>query len=197
MCTLTWILIVLSVLAACTYFFVWALSKARYTARRSDAIIIPGARVRMDWTLSNALRYRLDGAMEAFSSGLSGKIIVCGGRGRDEPVDEAFAMREYLIQKGVSGERIYMDRTSDNTIWNLKNAREIMRKNGMKSALIVTSDYHLARALFLARRLGIDASGVKTRAGAALKTRLLAPAREAVSWLILLRLLVFHPSSVK
>ncbi|NLD59245.1 MAG: YdcF family protein [Clostridiales bacterium] len=155
---------------------------AERTAVASDCIIVLGARVHMSGNLSDTLRYRCESALEAYESGLSRNIIVTGGRGRDEPTTEAEAMRDWFVKKGVPENRVFLEPKSTDTWENLGNAHEIMRKNGWKSAIVVTSDYHLERSLWTARDLGIEASGISAEAPKPLFVKWMNRAREAGSW---------------
>ena len=150
----------------------------------SDCIIVLGARVRPDGTLSDSLRYRCEAALAAWREGLAPAFIVCGAQGRDEPRPEADAMRDWLMAQGVPEEAIVVEGDSFNTEQNLENARALMEERGWKSAVVVTSDYHLQRSLWLARDAGIEAGGIAAESphpfGIWLKNR----AREACSWIV-------------
>ena len=68
-------------------------------------------------------------------------------------------MRDWLLARGVPDADIVAETESFNTRENLRNAKEIMQKRGLTQALVVTSDYHVARALMLCRQVGIEATG--------------------------------------
>ena len=150
----------------------------------SDCIIVLGARVRPDGTLSDSLRYRCESALAAWEQGLAPFLIVCGAQGTDEPVAEAEAMRAWLTERGVPEENIVLEADSYNTEQNLENAHALMQARGWESAIVVTSDYHLERALWIARDAGVEASGIAAESphplGIWLKNRL----REACSWCV-------------
>ena len=86
-------------------------------------------------------------------------MIVCGAQGHDEPRAEGDVMRDWLIERGVAAEDIEAETGSFNTRQNLGYAQSIMDDRGLTAALIVTSDYHVPRALALCRQVGIIASG--------------------------------------
>jgi len=145
-----------------------------------DAIIVLGAQVRADGTPSVQLSWRLDKALEAYRNH-PGTIVVCGAQGADEPMPEAVRMRDYLLEGGVSPEQILTDDRSTNTEANLKNAAELLKtREGIRKVLIVTSDYHLPRAMALARDQGYDAVGLgsPTKPEYWLKNH----ARETLAW---------------
>lgn len=124
----------------------------------SDVIIVLGAQVKADGTPSVALERRLTVALEAYRADAQ-MVICCGAQGGDEPAAEGDVMRAWLMARGVSGEDVVAETASFNTRENLDNARAIMEENRLSQALIVTSDYHVPRALALCRQAGISATG--------------------------------------
>lgn len=124
----------------------------------SDVIIVLGAQVKEDGTPSVALERRLTAALESYLEKPQ-LIIVCGAQGINEPRAEGDVMRDWLIEKGVRPEDVVAETASFNTRENLVYARAIMEHRGLTQALVVTSDYHVARALELCRQTGIAATG--------------------------------------
>ncbi len=145
-----------------------------------DAIIVLGAQVLPDGSPSVQLGWRLDAAYEAYQQ-KPVPVVVCGARGKDEPMTEADAMKQYLTNKGVPDETILKDPDSFNTRQNLKNASDLLKKKtGIKKVLIVTSDYHVPRSMAIARDMGFDACGL----GSPCKREywIKNHAREALAW---------------
>jgi len=126
-----------------------------------DAIIVLGAQVRPDGSPSVQLSWRLDKAKEAWDRHRV-PIVVCGAQGKDEPMTEAEGMKRYLVSLGVPEQDILMDPASFNTRQNLENARKILSASTQsRRPLVVTSDYHVPRALALARDAGFaEAEGL-------------------------------------
>ena len=124
----------------------------------SDVIIVLGAQVKADGTPSVALERRLTAALESYRADRQ-LIIVCGAQGGNEPRAEGDVMRDWLIEKGVPQEDVVAETASFNTRENLTYAKAIMEHRGLEQALVVTSDYHVARALALCRQVGISAVG--------------------------------------
>ena len=124
----------------------------------SDVIIVLGAQVKEDGTPSVALERRLTAALESYLEKPQ-LIIVCGAQGINEPRAEGDVMRDWLIEKGVRAEDVVAETASFNTRENLVYARAIMEHRDLTQALVVTSDYHVARALELCRQTGIAATG--------------------------------------
>ena len=124
----------------------------------SDVIIVLGAQVKADGTPSVALERRLTAALESYTQARQ-TIIVCGAQGANEPRPEGDVMREWLLARGVAEEDVVAETASFNTRENLANAKAIMQTRGLSKALVVTSDYHVPRALVLCRQAGIQATG--------------------------------------
>ena len=126
--------------------------------RESDVIIVLGAQVKEDGTPSVALERRLTAALNSYREKRQ-ILIVCGAQGGDEPRAEGDVMREWLLAQGVPETDVIAETSSFNTRENLRYARAIMQERGLSQALVVTSDYHVARALALCRQEGIPATG--------------------------------------
>lgn len=167
-------------------FAVFLLSKRPRKKTNADVIIVLGAKILSDGTPSNTLKYRLDAAKKSFDQSRAPYIIVTGGQGRDENEPEAIAMKRYLVREGIPADRIFEEINSKNTIENLVNAKAIMNGQGFKTAVIATTDYHMDRARAIARRLSIKTGAAPSRPGRKITTRIIAYAREAASWCLLI-----------
>lgn len=122
----------------------------------ADAILVLGARVYPNGNVSLMLHDRLTTGYELYEKGKAGKIIVSGDHGRKD-YDEVNAMKNFLKDKEVPGEDIFMDHAGFSTYESLYRARDIFQ---VKKVIIVTQQYHLMRAVFIARELGLEAYGV-------------------------------------
>ncbi|MFT3861011.1 YdcF family protein [Micropruina sp.] len=81
-------------------------------------------------------------------------LVTSGGKGADEPVPEAVAMADYLIDKGLPADRILLEDRSRNTEQNLANSRDLLRAQGIAGPVAaVTNNFHAFRAALLMRRL--------------------------------------------
>lgn len=146
---------------------VFALRAARrIPAFDKDAIAILGCQIRDDGTLTKLLQSRVDRALEfaRMQKEATGKDILfipSGGKGGDEPVSEAEAMRNYLLAQGIPEERIAMDDRSANTYENIAFSHKIMEERipGGKMAFS-TTNYHVLRAGIYAHEQGIPAEGI-------------------------------------
>jgi SanA protein len=125
-----------------------------------DAVLVLGTspygkRGQDQWTLS----YRMDAAAGLWHSGAADRFLVSGNR-IDDAYDEPADMRDELVERGVPVKLIELDPLGRRTWDSIRRARDVY---GMRRLLIVSQRDHLARAIFLARHLGIDAWGVAAR----------------------------------
>ncbi|MBQ4633881.1 MAG: YdcF family protein [Bacilli bacterium] len=122
-----------------------------------DCVLVLGAGVWGD-NPSPMLEDRLLKGIELYNKGIAPKIIMSGDHGQDD-YDEVNIMKEYAIKKGVPSEDIFMDHAGFSTYESIYRAKEIF---GVKNLIIVTQEYHLYRALYIANRLGLNAYGVNS-----------------------------------
>lgn len=122
----------------------------------ADAIIVLGARVFSEERLSAILYDRMTVGIEAYEKGLAPKLLLSGDHGQDE-YDEVNAMRKFAQKKGIPTEDIFMDHAGFSTYETIYRARDIFKT---KKVIIVTQDYHLKRAIYTARKMGLEAYGI-------------------------------------
>ena len=120
-----------------------------------DAILVLGAGLR-NGKPSPVLKDRLDTAYEVYESGAANKIIVSGDHGT-KTYDEVNVMKDYLINKGVPSENIFMDHAGFSTYDSIYRAKEIFQA---KKIVIVTQEFHLYRSLYVASKFSLEAKGV-------------------------------------
>jgi len=123
---------------------------------KADAILVLGAYVFPSGTVSTMLNDRLTEAYQLYEQGKADKILVSGDHGQVD-YDEVNAMKKFLIDKGVPANNIFMDHAGFSTYESLYRARDIFQ---VKKVIVVTQEYHLMRAVFIARELGVEAYGV-------------------------------------
>ena len=140
----------------------------RIPAFDKDYILILGCQIKKDGTLTNLLKSRADRAIEfaKMQKEATGKDIVfvpSGGKGDDEVIAEADAIRNHLVETGIPEERILVENKLANTYENLKNSMELIHKEAKTDdAKIVfsTTNYHVFRSGFFASQQGIKAEGI-------------------------------------
>ena len=119
-------------------------------------VLILGAGVLSDREPTRVLEARLEAGLELYREG-KGSWFLVSGDNRAHNYNEPQAMRKWLMKRGVPPQLVISDFAGRRTYDSLKRAQAVF---GLNRVIIVTSDFHLARALFLARRLGLDAYGV-------------------------------------
>lgn len=127
-----------------------------------DAAVVLGCGVYNNEYPSPLLRERLDAAVELFHEGVVNKLIMSGDHGQDN-YNEVAVMKQYAIDEGVPSEAIFMDHAGFSTYESVFRARDIFMAD---SVLIVSQEYHVYRALYVAEALGLEAYAVsadKTR----------------------------------
>ena len=120
-----------------------------------DCIIILGAGIWEDKP-SPMLEDRLLEGIKLYQNNVSDKIIMSGDHGRRE-YDEVNIMKNYAIEKGIPSENIFMDHAGFSTYESIYRAKDIFEA---KKVVIVTQEYHLYRALYIANQLGLESYGV-------------------------------------
>ena len=125
-------------------------------ANKADAAIVPGAYVFPDGNVSDILGDRLKVAADLYKAKKVKKLLVSGDHGKTT-YDEVNAMRKYIQSMGIPREDIFMDHAGFSTYETLYRSRDIFK---VETAIIVTQKYHLMRAIYIARKLGIEAHGV-------------------------------------
>ncbi len=139
---------------------------ARYTytsieeVPESDAALVLGASV-VRGNPSPILTERADVAVALYREQKVSKILVTGDNGALS-YDEVTPVREYLLEAGIPSEDIFLDHAGFDTYSSMYRAREVFKA---ESLIIVTQDFHLPRALWVARHLGLTAYGVVAGTG--------------------------------
>ena len=130
-----------------------------------DAVIVMGAGV-IGERISRPLAFRLYRAIEYLNTNPDSIVVVCGGLGDTATITEAEAMKRYLVNRGISPERIVEEDKSTTSFENLSFAHEILVDifpDGYK-AVLVSNDFHMFRTSYVASNIGITAVhyGAKT-----------------------------------
>lgn len=164
------VLILVALLTAMTAVAVFSVSGAMRSAMRDriisasdvdgcgdfDCILVLGAGVRDDGSPSVMLRDRVATGISLFRDGASARLLMSGDHGR-ENYDEVNVMKRLATEAGIDPDAVFCDHAGFSTYESIYRAKEIF---GAERVLIVTQEYHLYRALYVARRLGLEAYGV-------------------------------------
>lgn len=121
-----------------------------------DCVLVLGCLVKPDGNPSAMLADRLQKGVEVYLSGAAPKMIMSGDHGQTD-YDEVNSMKQYAIDAGVPSEDVFMDHAGFSTYESIYRAKEIF---GADKILIVSQEYHLYRALYIAGKLDVEAYGV-------------------------------------
>lgn len=130
-------------------------------AKQVEVVIIPGAAIFLNGALSSIFIDRADMAIKLYVEKKVSKILVSGDNSTDSH-NEVNPVRLYLIEKGIPDQDIFLDHAGFDTYSTMYRARDIF---GVTSAIISTQSFHLPRAVFTARLLGIEAYGANADVG--------------------------------
>ena len=154
-CLPKWVLCVFYILIALGVFIISAFylygnfDTVTYT---EDAVIVLGAGIRKE-EVNKDLARRLDAAICYYEKNPDAVIVVSGGQGPGEDITEALAMERYLVEKGISKEKIIKEEQSTSTNENFRYCKEILDDyfEGDYRVAFITSDFHIFRAEQLAK----------------------------------------------
>ena len=122
----------------------------------ADASVVLGASVFADGTPSGILQDRLDDGIALYFAGVAPKLIMSGDNGT-ESYNEVRVMKQYAIAQGVPSEDIFCDHAGFSTYESMYRAKYVF---GCQRIVVATQTYHLYRALWSAKSLGMLATGV-------------------------------------
>ena len=121
-----------------------------------DCILVLGCGVKDDGTPSAMLEDRLRRSVELFHAEAAPKLLMSGDHGR-VTYNEVWTMKQYAMANGIASEDIFMDHAGFSTYESIYRARDVF---GVKKIIIISQEYHLYRALYIANALGVEAYGV-------------------------------------
>ena len=121
-----------------------------------DCVLVLGCQVRSDGTPSHMLEDRLRRGVALYEAGAAPKILMSGDHGT-KYYNEVDAMKRYALEAGVPSADVFMDHAGFSTYESMSRA---LRVFGADKIIIVTQEYQLYRAMYVAKALGIEAYGV-------------------------------------
>ena len=120
------------------------------------AVIVPGAAVVNNRSVSHVLRDRIEAGMNLLDKGTVIKFMISGDHGKTD-YDEVNTARKYILQMHtVEEDKIFMDHAGFSTYETMYRARDVFC---VTDCCIVTQKFHIYRAVYIARKLGLDAVG--------------------------------------
>ncbi len=126
-----------------------------------DCIVVLGAGITADGGLSNILYERVLMGAELYLADTSERLLLSGDHSRVD-YNEVGAMKEYMVSRGIDKDVVFTDHAGFDTYDTFYRARDVFLA---KRVVIVTQEFHLSRAVFIARELGLDAYGVACDTG--------------------------------
>ena len=127
----------------------------------AEVALIPGAAILINGGLSPIFLDRVNTAIKLYEAKKVKKILVSGDNSTLS-YNEVNPVRKYLLSKGIPDEDIFLDHAGFDTYSSMYRARDVF---GVTSLLITTQSFHLPRAVFIARSLGMRAYGVNADVG--------------------------------
>lgn len=176
----------LSVFALYTISSLLNLLRVRKKTYRS--ILVLGCGLKENGEVTPLLAGRVDKGIEAYRQNPGSRMVLSGGKGGDEVLAEGEAMKHYALQQGVPKSDILVEDKSANTRENLLFSEKLIREDAGEESgnlLVVTNNYHVLRALLLAKNLGIPCDGRGSRTK--LYFSLNAFVREWIAYLVIWR----------
>lgn len=126
-----------------------------------DCIIVLGAGLKEDGSPSNILYERILCGAELYLNGASERLLLSGDHSRAD-YNEVGAMKDYMLSRGIESNVVFTDHAGLDTYDTMYRAKEIFKA---KRVIVVTQGFHLSRAVFIARAMGLDAYGVDCDTG--------------------------------
>jgi uncharacterized SAM-binding protein YcdF (DUF218 family) len=130
----------------------------RDEARPADAILVLGA-AEYRGRPSPVLKARLDHALDLYRRQMAPRIMTTGGAGGDPVFTEGDVGRDYLTSQGVPPEAIVVESEGSSTVASTALAGEIMRRMGLRSAIVVSDGYHIYRVKKMLEGRGLTVYG--------------------------------------
>jgi len=141
---LTWAAVVVSV----------AVHAARDEATAADAIAVLGA-AQYNGRPSPVFRARLDHAAALYQRGLAPVVLVTGGVGARDTLNEAIVGRDYLVRRGLPADAVVPLAGGDDTYSSIGQLKGWFEGRDSRRVLLVSDGFHMLRLQIIARRLGL------------------------------------------
>ena len=153
-------LLSISFVAFCNLLIIFSTRKYIFTDSKSVqdryTAICLGARVYKTKTVSHVFRDRIEGAMKLKEEGKAQKILISGDHGRKDYDEVNSALKYIAIMHNFDDADIFLDHAGFSTYDTMRRARDVFC---VTDCTVVTQRFHIARAVWTARALGLDATG--------------------------------------
>lgn len=128
------------------------------SAGKADTAIVLGAKSFKGSYYNPCLISRVKTAVITYQDKNIRRIIMSGGNDAEDGVNEAETMLKIAGEHGIPTQDILLEKHATSTYENLLYSKTIMAENDLKSAVIVTEPFHIARSVLIARTLEINAT---------------------------------------
>jgi uncharacterized SAM-binding protein YcdF (DUF218 family) len=126
------------------------------TKMKADALLVLGARSYIDGKYNPCLEARVEHAVDLYKANYAHKLIVSGGNDHEDNANEAETMKKIAVEKGVKPNDILMEKTATSTYENFTHSQSILTNNKLKSVIVVTEPFHMARSILIAEKLNYN-----------------------------------------
>lgn len=148
----------IAVVVLCAFFAVYGNNDT--SGYDEDVLLVLGCAVKGEEP-SQPLAARLDCAIEYSKKNPDAFIAVSGGQGMQEDISEAECMARYLMERGISEDKIIKEDRATSTNENYRYSKEILDEMfSQYSVAVVTNDFHVFRAKQLAKINGLEVTTV-------------------------------------
>ncbi|MBX7228942.1 MAG: YdcF family protein [Burkholderiaceae bacterium] len=124
----------------------------------ADVVVVLGSVVYPDGQPSQGLRLRVSHGVNLVKQGLGKFLFVTGGQVSGLFI-EGEVMKSLALADGLEEEQIIVDTLALSTVENAQKTKEFMTSKQLNTAIVVTSPYHLKRAVLIFQDAGIQAQG--------------------------------------
>lgn len=154
---LVFLLFVISVVLTFVFVSTFSMFLAAHRKPKGETtVVILGCQINPDGP-SLMLEERLNAALSYLAENKNIKCVLSGGQGKNEIISEAQGMYNWLTERGIDGERLYIEDKSTTTRENLIFSKKVIEENGLNPKMtIITNDFHQYRASLLAKSLDIE-----------------------------------------
>lgn len=132
---------------------IWIVAHHRPEIKNADAAIILGAAIN-----TPALSNRTKEGLQLFEEGKVKLLVLSGGKIADADISEAEYMEKVINKNASEPVEYILEENSHSTYDNIKNSKALLEQQGkdVKSVVIVSDSFHLARGVLLAKRAGFE-----------------------------------------
>lgn len=128
------------------------------TKKKSDAILVLGARSYINGAYNPCLKARVEHAMLLYKEKYAGKLLMSGGNDKEDNVNEAETMKKMAIEMGVKDSDILLEKNATSTYENFTYSQKLFEKHGISSVIVVSEPFHMARASLIGKKIGMSFS---------------------------------------